>query len=524
MSDNLRQNRLFIIFLMLYAGISTMTLLEFPLIHSDEAWLSGMTNEYIKLKSVFVTESFFDLLPRTSHTMKSLYHMVQIPFVLVLGNTIFTTRFVSLLASLVSLTFFYATLLKLSFNKTTALLLTIILSLNIQFVYASHFGRQEMMLIMVISIGLYLYYKHHTDNPYKCAIHLGLLIGTAIAIHPNAFIIATMFGLLLLLDGIKKPIDLKPVFLFTAIVLFFGLLHLLLTLSTNPTFISEYWEYGKTLEVDSSPFLRFVNFKDYYIKLYQQITGTYYIPPLKNTLLFSFCGSLLLITLSLYLYIKKETTITYTYFLHSPLMLLGYNIGIFIIGRYNTTSISLIIPPCIMMLTYLVQFVTKKYSKTLKPIYLVLGLLILLSLRTLFLEWTLVKENDYNTYLEKIDTHITDDDIILGNLTSSYVFHSNTFYDIRNLAYLDQISLEDYLEERQINTIIYYEEYDYIHRNQQWEILYGDDNLWYDPLNEILNADYEMVDDFTSLYYGNRIIRYSGDYNWTVSIYKKKSH
>jgi len=67
--------------------------------------------------------------------------------------------------------------------------------------------------------------------------------------------------------------------------------------------------------------------------------------------------------------------------------------------------------------------------------------------------------------------------------------------------------------------VIYYEEYDYIHRNQQWEILYGDDEIYYNELNEILLNYGSVLYEFEDMDYGTRIIRYMGEYPWKVTIY-----
>lgn len=81
------------------------------------------------------------------------------------------------------------------------------------------------------------------------------------------------------------------------------------------------------------------------------------------------------------------------------------------------------------------------------------------------------------------------------------------------------MTIGEYIEDNGINTVIYYEEYDYIHRNPQWQILYGDDSHYYDDLQLFLNENASLTGSFESPFYGNRIIRYTGDYPWRVLIY-----
>ena len=159
--------------------------------------------------------------------------------------------------------------------------------------------------------------------------------------------------------------------------------------------------------------------------------------------------------------------------------------------------------------------------------YALVCVIALLSLQSLTTEFNLSADHSYNEYLSDIQNNIDDDAIILGNLSSGFLFHNHTFYDIRNLAFINNntnfpkdTSVEEYIKNRQINTIIYYEEYDYIHRNEEWEILYGDDDLWYDDLQAFLKEKATLTHEFENMYYGCRIIRFLGDYPWKVYIYK----
>jgi len=73
------------------------TLTTYPLVHSDEAWLAGLSQAYMKNQSIFVTEPFFDLMPRQAHAIKSLFHLIQIPFIHFWGYELFSVRLISLI-------------------------------------------------------------------------------------------------------------------------------------------------------------------------------------------------------------------------------------------------------------------------------------------------------------------------------------------------------------------------------------------------------------------------------------------
>lgn len=517
------------LYLLIYSIFNLLTLTAFPFIHSDEAWLAGLTHDYIKNKTIFVSESFFDLMPRTVHTLKSFYHLLQMPLIYLFGNTAFSIRLLSLIAAVIALYFFYQLLTALRIHSFRALLYTILLSLNLQFVYAGHFGRQEMALFMVLTLCIYLYYKN------KSIYTIAVLLGFSIGLHPNAFIITTMMGIVLLKDCLTKVIRFRQLVSFIAIIGGFAALHMGFTLLANPHFFSEYWTYGQTLSVDAPLLSRIVGFKDFYLKLFYQVSGTYYIPPMQSLYI---AGGLLSAYTLLYGLSKKFThkRKRIGLIMDASLMVMGYNLAIILIGRFNTTSITFIILPLYLLVSltiealYLFGYSIESPFKHFKFAYVPYGIILaiaFLSLQSLTTEYALTRHHTYNTYLSEIKNNIDDDAIILGNLSGGFIFHGHTFYDVRNLAYInknadypDDTRIEKYIRNRHIDTIIYYEEYDYIHRNQQWEILYGDDDAWYDDLHIFLEENASLTYAFENKYYGSRIIRFMGDYPWKIYIYK----
>jgi len=236
---NTNNNKLIYVYLTIYSIISFLTLTKFPLVHSDEAWLAGLSNNYMNLGTIFVSEPFFDLVPRTIHSIKSLYHILQLPFIVTLGYSITSVRLLSLFAAILALLFFYKLLIVQNISHINCLIYTILLSLNLQFVYTSHFARQEMLLFMILCASLYIYTKeaYKTNKiTYKTIRNLSIIIGISIGLHPNAFIIAFMIGLLLLKDLITSKVTYKQLLLFVLILAGFASFHILISLWANPEF------------------------------------------------------------------------------------------------------------------------------------------------------------------------------------------------------------------------------------------------------------------------------------------------
>ncbi|MEG0020453.1 MAG: 4-amino-4-deoxy-L-arabinose transferase, partial [Oscillospiraceae bacterium] len=51
-------------YLLVYFCVGLIFLVDFPFVHSDEAWLGGLSREMLARGSLSVTEPFFDLKVR----------------------------------------------------------------------------------------------------------------------------------------------------------------------------------------------------------------------------------------------------------------------------------------------------------------------------------------------------------------------------------------------------------------------------------------------------------------------------
>lgn len=511
------------IYISIYSLFSYFTLTLFPYIHSDEPWLAGLSKAYLEHKTIFVTEPFFDLMPRTAHSIKSFFHFFQSVFISLFGYNIHSVRLISFLFGIGSLILIYLILEDCLENSLLPLLITILISLNKQFIYASHLARQEIILVFMLCLAYRLYQLDTYKRPYIKFL-VPCVIGISIGFHANAFILALMIGIILLKDVLSKKKKSRELLYYISILSLFALTHIIISLIGNPNFISEYINYGSTLGITATPTGRIQNFIDFYIKLYYQVSGTYYLPDLKE---FFGMSCLIVITSFILLYKKKDK--------HSNglLMLIAFNIGIFIIGRFNPTSIVFFLFPIYLLLGVLIDTLLSSLTINSRSHLISYGLYALVlvfigfNISSNYSLFTNYQYNDYDHYEATINDYIDNSSIVLGNLSSGFVFGESTFLDIRNLAFLSEDSMTNntstlytYLKKHKINTIIYYEEYDYIHRNSQWQILYGDDTHYYHDLNEILTHYGQLLYEFEAPIYGTRIIRYMNDYPFKVMIYQ----
>lgn len=537
------QNNIYILVLLLiYFIVHLFFLTSFPFVHSDEAWLSGLSMNIMETGNIYVTEPFFNLYPRYPHTIKTLFHLIQIPFIYFGGYSIFSVRLISLLFSTAVLYIFYQIILRVSdknsvlwprylvkqkslasselgrtflLQKKYALFTTLLLSLNLQFIYSAHFARQEIIILFSLLLGLYIYLKP-SQNLVKSTFFIGCIIGLSIGIHPNSFMIALVFGCLYLYDWLTRKTSLKTLIVLVLTVSCFSGVFIGLSFLGDPKFISHYLQYGSSFGVNTSIGNKFLSLDNFYYKLYHSVSGTYYVPDMKY--FWIACLILILVCVSILLLKKVIKSMNDNHIIVKCLIgIFATQLGILLIGRYNSTSIVFAVPFFYILLAICMMSFLKT-KKVLLGAYAVLvavtGLLTHQEIRP-YLDY------QYDDYLNQLASSLPNDSKTLGNLSAGFYFENGQLLDYRNLAYLDNnnLSFSEYIENNQIKYIVYYEELEYIHNNPEWLVLYGDDT-YYEDMMTYINNNCTLVDRFTNMVYGVRIPRYMMDYPWEVRIYK----
>lgn len=560
------KNNLYIwVFLLIYFITHLLFLTSFPFVHSDEAWLSGLSRAMMETKSIYTTEPFFDLYPRFPHSIKILFHIIQMPFIYFGGYSIFSLRLISLIFSLLCLYIFYQIVVLIIENKNFAIFSTFLLSLNIQFIYAAHFARQEILILFVLLLSFYIHLKSN-NNHLKATILLGSIIGLSVGIHPNSFIVALIFGFLYLFDCITHRKKFKNLLLLVFIVSSFASFFVILSFIGDADFITHYLQYGSSFGVDTTINNKLLSIDDFYYKLYHSISGTYYVPNIKYFWISFLIVAIVSISILLYTHIaywkryfayKKKSTETADVkiafksnnnkqiILKCLIAVTSIQLGILIIGRFNSTSIVFSVPFFYILLSVLLEMLfnpNKKFSQSVvnlenekrsigvsikNPLLnnkLHLGAyltLVLISISLSYMEIKPYLDYKYNDYLHELNSVIPENSKTLANLSAGFAFNHGQLFDYRNLTYLNNnhLAFEKYIKINNIEYIVYYEEMEYIHNNPQWLVLYGEDYYYDDMMNFITNHCTE-VHYFTNMVYGIRIPKYMMEYPWEIRIYK----
>lgn len=508
----LKKNFLYIL-LLIYVLINLYTLEIFPFVHSDEAWLSGLSRNIWEQKDFSATEAFFDLKIRNPHAIKILFHSLQIVFMNILGYDIFTFRFISLIFGLLSLFILYKITLFILGSRSIALFAAAFLAVDVQFVYASHFARQEILLLFIMLVNLMFMLRKKGSSRLKDDIIIGSIIGISIGIHPNSFIISLPFGLIYLLSIIKRQdYRFKNLGVYIITISSFAAFFIMLSFSFDPDFIHNYLSYGSEFDILNPISSKIAQVKDFYLKLYYGVSGTYYTPNIKlQFILFpiSFIVSFLLI-------FKDDDIVHRTNISYIILSIIAVNAGIILIGRYNQTSIVFIFPLFYILLAYLLQKMPVFYRK------LGITVILVLSIINTVQNYLPYRDNSYEYYLKNIAKAVSPKDNVIANLNCDYYFQNGKLHDYRNLTFMksNNISFGDYIKKNNISYIIYTEELDLIKElSPKWDGIYGEMN-YYDDMKKYIQSHCKNVYEFYSPAYGIRIVRYMNTKDWYVKIYK----
>lgn len=498
----------------LYIAISLATLTRFPFVHSDEPWLSGLSRNIMEKGDYSVTEDFFDLKERHPHAIKIIFHTIQILFMKIMGYNIFTFRLISLCFGLLTLYFTYRLGTVVLGTQRGALAAAALLAVDVQFIYASHFARQEIIILFLLVLGMWYKLKNAEASSLKHDAVVGVIIGLAIGIHPNSFIISLPFGLIYLYEIlILKRRRLRSLITYVSTVACFALFFVSLSLYFDPNFITNYSKYGNSFDVFDPITSKLGEVKYFYLKLFYGVSGTYYTPDIRFQ--FFLFGAALII--SAYKLIKgRSISGSQGRIMAILLALLAVNSGIIIIGRFNQTSIVFLFPLFYLLVAYAMEGLSSRYRQAVTAI--LFAALVFFTVSN-YMEF---RDNSYSSYLAEFSRTIAAKDKTLGNLNSEYYFDNGSLYDYRNLEFLkdNNISFAEYIRKNNIKYIIYSEELDLIHElRPKWDGIYGPMD-YYDDMKAFLEKSCTLVHEFTDSYYGIRIVRYMGTKDWKIRIYR----
>lgn len=294
------------------------------------------------------------------------------------------------------------------------------------------------------------------------------------------------------------------------IILLFAFIFIGISLYMDPQYLSHYFQHGENFGIFNGLLNKGSHFFDFYKNIFMGLSSEYYLPQIKfQLLLFAF-----VFLLSLFYSLQKSANPCVNKRTPLIILVLGVNVGIFLIGRFNITSIIFIFPFMYLLTITWLQDLDQKRQWS--------GLLILIIfLNTLIF----IPRYDYTyaAYLNDLSKSVTKDDRVLSNLNSEYFFENGKLLAYRNLQYLQYHDLRfaDYIRSREIDYIIFYRELDYIvNKSPSYNVMYGDLGAIHPEIKEFLSTDCDEIDRFTNSTYGTNLADLIDEEDWEIIIYK----
>lgn len=512
-------NRIALGYVLVFCLLSLAFLTGFPYVHSDESWLAGLTRAMMEEGSLGATESFFDAKPRNPHGIKVFFHLLQMAAVQGLGYRIFSVRLISWAAGAVTLWLAYLTGSRVLKSKKKGLLVMAVFSVDIQFLYASHFARQEILLSMVQWFCLWQLFSEEGYYNKKKAVILAIATGLSIGFHPNSFLLGTMNGLCFLAAAFSSPKGFRPLCLYILITGGFALIFVGISLRMDNGFIGHYAAYGQQEFGTSAPLWeKFREFFGFLKRLYVRNSGTYYLPDIRaQFFLFGISGALLGVAA---LAMKRELP---QFAVKAGILGTGFAgiiSGMILIGRYNQTSILFLFPFGYLAFAMAVEL----FEGSMK--WILWGIVLAFSL--IFTSFQVVSElqkTSYEHYGQQIRKLVPKDAKVLGNLNIEFFMDYDCLRDYRNLPYaLEEEGLEAYLENNRIEYIIYHEELDYLWEHRPYyNVIYGN-VMFVEELKNYCETSCEQVGSFQNSRYGIRVAGILDQEEYSqVTVYRRAS-
>lgn len=567
------------VYILVFCLVSLCFLERFPFVHSDESWLAGLSRGMLKTGSIGATEPFFDLKPRYPHAIKTLFHLLQMGMISAFGYDPAAVRLLSWAGGAAALWFCFLAGSRFLGSEKKGFFLMALFSADIQFLYASHFARQEILLCLVQWACLWVLFSPGGFYHPKGALALGLCTGLSVGLHPNSFLVGAMNGLCLLCGAAgarrraktagaappaQKAGDNPPaqktggdpaakaappapltqktgsdpaakaappaqgaaplktawwaplgLYLLTAGGLAAGFVALSYRLDSQ--FLQHYFANGaREFGIDAGGWEKLLGFFGFLKRLYQQNSGTYYLPDIRFQ--FFLFGAGLLMAAVLCAAMKKELPQ-----LAQKLKLLlaglaGVAAGMVLIGRYNQTSVLFLFPFGYLAAAMALELFEGRIKKGLGALLLAA----VLSL-TVFQVRGELQKGDYRAYEQQLTALIPAGARVLGNLNMEFFLEYDCLRDYRNLPYaLEGEGLEAYLEADGIEYIVYHQELDYLWEHRPYyNVIYG--NVQFvQQLKEYCEQNCQLVGSFEDPWYGIRVAQLRGQQAYArVTVYKR---
>ncbi len=557
--------------LFLYLLFHVTTLVSFPFVHSDEVWLATLTRDMIAARSPAATESFFRLTPRWPHAAKTLYHLLQVPFVAVSFSP-GSVRLLSVALAMTTLYFFRRTLDHLfdsgRYGRAAAVAWTCALALDVQFVYAAHLARQEIAVMTLTAAAIAWVVCGRERWNLRRTAALGSLLGVSVAVHPNAALVAVAVAPLLAATQARRVGwrgALRHGAAYAAAAAGGAGLVALASFAMDGAFLEHYAAFGDAVGVGDHPARRWARFLRFWRKLYVGAAGTYYLPPVRVQLVALAVTPAAAVVIAAASRRRRGPGSAQT-LLGVLGVVLCLVAGLFALGKFSPLSVSLLWPPAYLLAALCVDRVVSHRGRrgapglpggiggrcgdigalrsanrgalrsdtrgaALIPAPLipaatgaVLAVLTLTGTVTALAdmpEGLRLRDRAYRAYETSLREAVPPGSRVLANLNAGFALDNRDLYVYRDLDRLPTGgSIERYLDAEEITYVALPSELDRIYRERPlWNDVYGNLYPYYTDLMHLLERRGRVAVTFETPY-AMRLLPYLPQGPHSVTVYR----
>lgn len=268
------------ILLLLYTVVSLATLAGYPAVHSDEVWLASLTRSMIQERSLAATEDFFSITPRYPHAIKTLYHLLQMPFIAISFSHV-AARLPSAIAGIAAVWLLYLITERLTRRPVVAGGVALAFGLDPQVLYIAHLARQEAIVVALTLAAI----RVALNRSPLASLWAGVVIGVTIFVHPNAFVAAAAVVPWIVLPGFNgsrghsRHSALHRYGMFVLPIVVSAVAAVGASFLMDPNFLRHYASFGDSVGVSDSALRRIFRLRSFFEKAIAQNQGTYFLPP-----------------------------------------------------------------------------------------------------------------------------------------------------------------------------------------------------------------------------------------------------
>ncbi|MFW5812113.1 MAG: ArnT family glycosyltransferase [Alkalispirochaetaceae bacterium] len=533
----------------------------FPFVHSDEAWLASLSRRMLLEGRVDATEEFFHLTPRYPHALKTLFHLIQAPFLLYSWDIV-AARLPSLLAGLGTVVLVAAGMRRMTGSLAVAGAVAAGLALDVQFFYASHFARQEVFVLLAMAGALWWLTRGPRETAGSSGISVapgakpeapsgtgkgvvpaGAIIGLTIFLHPNAFVAALAILPWVVARGGRSGWR-RALGRYFALLASFAAAAVGASFLMDPGFISHYLEFGGSVGVTAGLPERVARLGEFFLKMAGRHAGTYYLPPVAPQLWALPAVTAVSLAAAAIGSSRARSEGWPGPVAPAALSALSTLLAIFLIGKYSPPILVFFFPWLYIQAGLLLDGLRRRLPR-LAPLLLIL--IPIASGVQLAGELPRWYPGSYDQYLSRIREAVPRGDVVLANLNTAFAFEPGALRVWRDLGALParpparetptreleadegepetallESPLGRFLRNEKVRWVVLpVEELELIYRNRPvWNEVYGNPHRFYPELLEILRRYGTMTDRFEAKWYAMRLLPYMDRTPHHVEIYR----